>query len=75
MGMTMKERDELRALQDRFLALPVVRYQIDNYGEDQPLAGHFPGGNPWPTFREVRESLHPDLKGWFLDFFRDEGLT
>lgn len=69
--MTDAERKELRSLQDAWLALPHVRYQIDTYGEGQPLAGHFPGGNPWPTFREVRTMLHPELKGWFEDFFRE----
>jgi hypothetical protein len=67
--MTDAERDELRSLQDRWLKLPHVRRQVELYGEDEPLALGYPG-NPWPTFEQVRLHLHPELKGWFEDFFR-----
>ena len=29
-------------------------------------------GRPWPTYRQVREMLHPDLKDWFEDYFRED---
>lgn len=70
--ITERERDELRALQDRWLALPHVRRQVELYGEDEPLAAGFPG-RPWPTYRAVRAMVFPDLKGWFEDFFREDG--
>lgn len=70
MPLTKDERDELRTLQDRWLALPVVKHQIRLYGETEPIAGGYPGAR-WPTYREVRELLHPDLREWFADFFRE----
>ena len=70
--MTREQRDELRALQDRWLELPSIRRQIELYGEDEPIAMGFPG-NPWPTFRQVKMMLHPDLASWFADFFREDG--
>jgi len=69
--MTAADRNCLRKLQDRWLALPHVRRQIELFGEDEPLAMGWPG-HPWPTYREVREVLHPDLRSWFEDFFRED---
>lgn len=69
--MTSDERMALRKLQDAWLKLPVVQNQIRLHGEDEPIAMAWPGQR-WPTFREVREILHPDLRGWFEDFFRGD---
>jgi hypothetical protein len=61
--LTGPERARLRALQDRFLADPLVRKQVEGWGEDHPVA--FEGA---PTFREVRETLLPRWEGWFREF-------
>jgi hypothetical protein len=65
---TDQERARLRALQDRFLADPLVRRQLDRWGEDHPVA--FEGS---PTFRGVRETLLPDWEGWFREFLGEGG--
>jgi hypothetical protein len=69
--MNAAERKELRALQDRWLALPHIQARIRAYGEDEPIALGFPGC-PWPTYRQIQEALHPELRSWFEDFFREE---
>lgn len=63
--MTDAERDSLRALQDRWLALPVVQHQIRNFGEAEPITGR-PDA---PTFCDVRAVLLPEWEEWFSDFF------
>lgn len=68
--MTPEERDALRALQDRWLALPCIRRMVEQHGEDEPVAMGWPG-KPWPTFGDVRELLLPELKEWFEDLFRE----
>ena len=57
-------REELRALQDRWLALGVVQNQIRNYGEQERIAGPTS-----PTFEDVRRFVLADWKAWFEDFF------
>lgn len=69
--MTKPERDELRFLQDDWLALKSVRWQIMAFGDDEVIAMGF-HGSPWPTYRDVRTMLLPDLKTWFEDFFRGD---
>lgn len=69
--MTDAERKELRALQNRWLGLPFIQRHIGLWGWNQRVNGNFPDQPPWPTFAEVRDLLHPDLKGWFQDFFRE----
>lgn len=71
MTMTAADRARLRRLQDRWLALACIRRQIERYGEDEPIQMGYPG-QPWPTFRQVRDLLHPDLESWFADYFREE---
>ena len=63
---------DLRRLQDRWLRLAHVRYQIRAYGEDSRILMSWPDGEPWPTFREVRTTLLSDLAEWFADFFRGD---
>lgn len=69
--MTEREHNDLRTLQDHWLALPLVRRMIEWWGEDDPIAMGFPG-RPWPTFRDVQERLLPELREWFEDFFRGD---
>ena len=65
MGMLSDlDRDRLRALQDRWLALPVIVNHVRNHGDDTPIAG--PDA---PTFADVRRVLLPDWEEWFNDFF------
>ena len=66
--MTDKERDELRALQNKWLALSVVQHQIRNHGEDHQIAGAFYATDN-PTFRDVKTKLFPRWREWFSDFF------
>lgn len=69
--MTSADRDALRLLQDRWLDLPCIRRQVELYGEDEPIAMGYPG-RPWPTYRQVRDMLHPELRSWFEDYFRED---
>jgi integrase/recombinase XerC len=55
-------RDEMRQIQDRFLALPWVKAAIKNSGEDVALTG-----NCTCTARNLRSQLFPKLKGILLD--------
>lgn len=71
--MSDAERKELRDLQNRWLALPHIHRQVAMFGWDEPVAMSFAHSGQWPTFAEVRDLLHPELKSWFEDFFR-EGL-
>lgn len=64
--MTDEERAKCRDIQDRWLALPTVRSQVDNYGEDHSIA--VVGS---PTFRRVRTQVLPDWKTWFEAFFAE----
>jgi hypothetical protein len=61
--VTDADRARLRALQDRFLADPLVRKQVERWGEDHPVAA--PGS---PTFRQVREAVWSGWEGWFREF-------
>lgn len=61
--MTYAERDELRALQDRWLARAEVRRHVERHGWGERIA--LPTG---PTFAEVRDVLLPDWKEWFREF-------
>jgi len=70
--MTDAERKELRELQNRWLDRPAVRRQVELFGWDEPIAMSFPRGGRWPTFREVRTLIYPDLREWFRDFFRED---
>lgn len=70
--LTEEDRVRLRALQDRWLALGHVRDIIRRFGEDEVIAASFPGNIRWPTFREVRVLIHPDLAEWFRSFFRED---
>ena len=58
------DRDECRAIQDRWLALGVVQNQIRNYGEHERIAGPTS-----PTFEDVRRFVLVDWRQWFNDFF------
>lgn len=63
MGRIIAERrTELRTLQDRWLALPMVRQQIEIHGEHLPIAGHSS-----PTFHQVRTTLCEAWETWFRD--------
>lgn len=68
--MDKVEHDTLRHLQDRWLRLPAIDNRVVNHGEDQRIALGYPDA-PWPTYRDVRTKLLPELKGWFEDYFRD----
>lgn len=65
--MSDEDRDRLRALQDRWLALGVVQTQIRNYGEDESIVGV---RGKRPTFADVRTLVLPDWEQWFGDFFQ-----
>lgn len=65
--MDESRRDQLRDLQDRWLALPVVRRQCANYGDDQEIAG--PGS---PSFAQVQHLLLPSWESFFQEFFDNE---
>lgn len=62
--MTETDRDRLRALQDRWLALPSVKNHVRNHGEGERIAG--PNS---PTFAQVKTQLLPDWEQWLRDFF------
>lgn len=62
--MTEADRDQYRALQDRWLSLPVVQSHIRNHGDHERIAG--PDS---PTFDEVRRFVFPSWREWFRDFF------
>lgn len=70
-AVTDEERQSLRDLQDRWLATPAVRSQVENFGDGWQI---IPGlaGAAWPAFRDVREALYPELRTWFEDFFRED---
>src|SRR5438045_1791331 len=55
--MTEADRDRLRALQDRWLALRVIQSHIRNHGEDEPIAGGTYATEDYPTFRDVRTTV------------------
>ncbi len=57
-------RDRLRAIQDRWLALPVIRNHMRNHGDHTPIAT--PDS---PTFDDVKRMVLPDWEQWFKDFF------
>jgi hypothetical protein len=65
--MTDPERDELRCIQDSWLAHSLVRHQIEIHGEDHAI-----GVSSWPSFRDVRLHLQPDFRDWFLSFLEDD---
>lgn len=62
--MTTEDRERLRALQDKWLALPSVRNHIRNHGEHERIAGPTS-----PTFEDARTCVLPEWEQWFLDFF------
>lgn len=62
--MSEADRDRLRALQDRWLNLPVIQNHIRNHGDHERIAG--PDS---PTFDEVRRILLPAWEQWISDFF------
>lgn len=62
--MNNSERDELRAVQDRWLKLPWVQHEIRTHGEESEICGPCS-----PTYRDVRTTLMPDWREWFNDFF------
>jgi hypothetical protein len=66
--MTNETRNRLRELQDRWLDIAAVKYQVCNFGEETCIANS-PNA---PTFREVRETILPSWEVWFLDFFLPE---
>lgn len=65
--MTSDERDACRALQDKWLSLPVIQHHIRNHGEDEIICGR--PGDTNPTFKDVRTLVLPDWREWFSDFF------
>ncbi len=65
--MTDPERNELRDIQNQWLAHPLVRSQIERHGEDDSIG--VPG---WPMFRDVRLHLQPDFREWFLSFLEEQ---
>jgi hypothetical protein len=64
--MSDDERDQLRQLQDTWLALPTVQAQIRGWGW-----GHSIATRDAPTFAEVRDTLLPDWRWWFADYIGD----
>jgi hypothetical protein len=69
--MTQAERDSLRELQDRWLALPGPSLAVRIAGWDAPVT-QSDEGKLGPTYAEVRDLLHPELRGWFADYFRGD---
>ena len=63
--MTDHERDTCRAVQDRWLALPVIASHIRNHGDHERIAG--PNS---PTFADVRRCVLPGWQEWFRDFWQ-----
>lgn len=63
--MTNEEIDYLRALQDRWLAVPSVASHVRDYGLDERIIP----GTEMPTFRDVKQFVLPKWKHWFEDFF------
>lgn len=64
----MSDRDRyIRALQDKFLQLRVVKAQIRDYGD-----GHTIGGVGTPTFRQVRDELLPEWEDWFAAYLEGD---
>jgi hypothetical protein len=64
--MTGKQRDELRQLQDEFLALWPVREFVRVHGAGAPL---WVGG---PSYLEVKLRLYPQWRGEFQWHVRQE---
>lgn len=62
--MSEADRDRLRALQDKWLALPVMVNHIRNHGGHERIAGR-----ESPTFDDARRLLLPEWEQWFRDFF------
>lgn len=67
--MTDDDRKRLRRLQDRWLALPAVAYNIRTFGEDVRISG-MPNA---PTFRDVKEMILPEYEQHFREYFSDRG--
>lgn len=63
--MTDKERQELRKIQDRWLAKVAVQHHIRNHGDHTRIFGW--NTNHGPTFADVARFVYADLKQWFLD--------
>lgn len=66
--MSEHERDRLRRLQDKFLALPLVREFVRNHGEHYPLFG---AGTP--CVKDVCQLLHPKYQHLFAGYLTYEG--
>jgi len=61
--MTDTERDRLRAIQDKWLAHPLIKSHIAEHGED----GHIVTVDD-PTYHDVRTTLLPAWEYWFMGF-------
>lgn len=59
-------RDECRALQDRWLAIPSVRSHVQMHGWHERILP----GTDTPTFEDVRTMVLPKWKSWFEDFWK-----
>jgi hypothetical protein len=68
--MNDADRNRLRALQNRWLALPSVQAQIRLYGEHHQIAGAFYATNH-PSFHDVRTKVLPQWEAWFMEFFNE----
>lgn len=58
--MEPRERNRLRALQDRFLASHKVKHFVESNGENAPVS--IQGS---PTFAQVKTMLFPSWEGFF----------
>lgn len=63
--MRQSERDQLRALQDKWLALPVVQNHIRTHGDHTLIFGFY--ATEGPSYRDVQKMLYPELREWFAD--------
>ena len=60
------DRTRLRNLQDRFLNLPTVLFQVNRFGWDRPICG--PGS---PTYRQVEQTVYPAWENFFRGFLSE----
>ena len=65
--MTAQQRDELRRLQDDFLAAPIIRMFARLYGLHAPL---WPDG---PSYLDVKNKPLPEHRGIYENILRAEG--
>ena len=66
--LTAEERDELRTIQDQFLALPVVKHWEETYGADMPVAGE-----NTPSVARIRDYLCPEHRELIVRTIADCG--